>query len=193
MAIYAPGIRRGRHVQSVKRDVVAVLQLTAMVDMFTVLVVFLLQNYAVTEQFLPISEQIVLPQAKSVKALKPSYVVILSDGAVTLNQDVLGRLHEGEEAGGDKWVFAPLKEKVEELLKLAEQGGSSFLASQLKRISLDEEDENFKRKTPFRVTIQADESASFSSVKKIMFTLTEAGVKEMNFAVVKPPENLDKG
>ncbi len=192
MAIYAPGIRRGRHVQNTKRDVVAVLQLTAMVDMFTVLVVFLLQNYAVTDQILPISEKIALPQATEVKALKPSYVVILSNGVVTLNQEVLGLLHEGERGDDDKWVFAPLKKRVSELLRKASEGGSSFLISQLRRIQTDEQDEDFMRKTPFRVTIQADEAAKFASIKKIMYTLTEAGVREMNFAVIKTPEHLEK-
>ena len=193
MPIYAPGIRKGRYVQSTKRDVVAVLQLTAMVDMFTVLVVFLLQNYAVTDQILPISEKIILPQAKAVKELRPSHVVILSGGKVTLNQDVLGNLQgEGSGEGKDNWVFAPLKEKVQELLKQAKDGGENFLIAQLRRMNLDDKDENFAKRTPFRVTIQADESAKFASVKKIMFTLTEAGVKEMNFAVIKTPENLDK-
>ena len=45
MAIYVPGKRDRRGVRAgAKRNVVAVLQLTAMVDMFTVLVVFLLQK-----------------------------------------------------------------------------------------------------------------------------------------------------
>ena len=72
MPIHVPGKRaRGRQkVVGRKRNVVAVLQLTAMVDMFTVLVVFLLQNYASTNQILPITDQIALPKAAAVKELK---------------------------------------------------------------------------------------------------------------------------
>ena len=184
MPIYAPGIRRrGRHVQSSKRDVVAVLQLTAMVDMFTVLVVFLLQNYAVTDQILPISEKIVLPQAKEVKELKPSHVVLLSDGVVTLNETVLGALNK--ETSKDQWVFPPLKEKMEELLKISASGGSNFLLAQLRRVKADLQQEALVQQAPFRVTIQADGGTEFMALKKIMYTLTEAGVKEMNFAVTK--------
>ena len=186
MPIYAPGVRRGRYVQSTKRDVVAVLQLTAMVDMFTVLVVFLLQNYAVTDQILPISEKIALPQAKEVKNLKPSHVVILSDGIVTLNEDVLGALDE--QTSEEQWVFPPLKEKMEELLRISESGGSNFLLAQLRRVQKDSEDEGLVKNAPFRVTIQADEKTNFLDVKKIMYTLTDAGVKEMNFAVIRSPE-----
>lgn len=186
MPIYAPGIRRGRYVQSTKRDVIAVLQLTAMVDMFTVLVVFLLQNYAVTDQILPISEKLALPQAQEVKELKPSHVVILSEGKVTLNEDVLGVL--SEQTSAEQWVFPPLKEKMKELLEISESGGSNFLLAQLRRVQKDLEDESLVKNAPFRVTIQADEKTNFVDVKKIMYTLTDAGVKEMNFAVLKSPE-----
>ena len=187
MPIYAPGVRRGRHVKNTKRDVVAVLQLTAMVDMFTVLVVFLLQNYAATSQILPISEKIALPQAKQVRELKPSHVVILSKGVVTLNEDVLGPLKE--QTSEEQWVFPPLKQKMQELLEVAKSGGSNFLVAQLKRIQEDEEDEGLVREAPFRVTIQADEKTNFLEIKKIMFTLTDSGVKEMNFAVIKSPDS----
>ena len=186
MPIYAPGVRRGRYVQSAKRDVVAVLQLTAMVDMFTVLVVFLLQNYASTNQILPIAEKIDLPQAKEVKTLKPSHVVILSEGVVTLNENVLGLLNE--KTSEDQWVFAPLKEKMQELLKISRSGGSHFLLAQLRQVQ-ESEDEGLIRNAPFRVTIQADEKTHFLDVKKIMYTLTDAGVKEMNFAVIKTPDS----
>ena len=186
MPIYVPGIRqRGHHVQSFKRDVVAVLQLTAMVDMFTVLVVFLLQNYAVTNQILPISEKIALPQANEVKELKPSHVVVISDGIVTLNEELLGSL--SEQTSETEWIFPPLKEKMEELLQISRQGGSNFLLAQFKKMSGKQEDESLIKQAPFRVTIQADENAHFVELKKIMYTLTEAGVKEMNFAVIKTP------
>ena len=186
MPIYAPGVRRGRYVQSIKRDVIAVLQLTAMVDMFTVLVVFLLQNYAVTDQILPISEKLALPQAQEVKELKPSHVVILSEGKVTLNEDVLGVL--SEQTSEEQWVFLPLKEKMKELLEISESGGSNFLLAQLRRVQKDAADESLVKNAPFRVTIQADEKTNFVDVKKIMYTLTDAGIKEMNFAVLKTPE-----
>ena len=186
MPIYVPGIRKGRYVKSMKRDVVAVLQLTAMVDMFTVLVVFLLQNYAVTNQILPVSEKIELPKAEEVSDLKPSHVVILSDGVVTLNENALGPLSEG--TSETDWVYLPLKEKMEELLDIAQKGGSNFLLAQLRQIQKDSDNDSVVKQAPFRVTIQADEETNFMDIKKIMYTLTEAGVKEMNFAVIKEPD-----
>lgn len=187
MAIYAPGIRKGRRLANEKRDVIAVLQLTAMVDMFTVLVVFLLQNYATTNQILPISDQIVLPQAQQVKELRPSHVVILSKGEVIFNEDKLGLLKDGTST--DDWTYMPLKNKIEEILELAKDIDENIVVEQLKKMSLKQkEDPTLKQNMNFRVTIQADESVDFLDVKKIMYTLTEAGVKEMNFAVVQQPD-----
>ena len=186
MPIHVPGIRKGSYVKGAKRDVVAVLQLTAMVDMFTVLVVFLLQNYAVTDQILPLSERLALPQASSVKELKPSHVVILSEGNITLNTEDLGSL--ASETSTDKWVFEPLKTRMIALIKQSAEGREAFLISQLKKLKDTPEDEDKAKKAPFRVTIQADEETQFVLIKRIMFTLTEAGIKEMNFAVVKKPD-----
>ncbi len=43
-----------------------------------------------------------------------------------------------------------------------------------------------------KLTIQADEEVDFLTVKKIMYTATESGIEEINFAVIKKPtkENL---
>lgn len=187
MPIYAPGIRQGKRLKNMKRDVVAVLQLTAMVDMFTVLVVFLLQNYAVTDQILPISEKIALPKAEQVKDLRPSHTVLLSEGQVSLNTKPLGVL--AEHTSADQWVFGPLREQMSELIKQAEEGKNSFLASQIARLSPKKKQER-EKKASVRVTIQADEDAVFSDIKKVMFTLTAAGIQEMNFAVIKMPKKL---
>ena len=186
MPIYAPGIRYGKRLKNTKRDVVAVLQLTAMVDMFTVLVVFLLQNYAVTDQILPISEKIALPKAEQVKDLRPSHTVLLSEGQVSLNTKSLGVL--AEHTSAKQWVFGPLREQMSELIKQAEEGKNSFLASQIARLSPEKQER--EKKASVRVTIQADENAVFSDIKKVMFTLTAAGIQEMNFAVIKLPKKL---
>ena len=36
-----------------------------------------------------------------------------------------------------------------------------------------------------RITVQADKSVDFLTIKKVMFTLYEAGAAEINFAVMK--------
>ena len=171
MAIYVPGKRaKGRQkVLGAKRNVVAVLQLTAMVDMFTVLVVFLLQNYASTDQILPISDQIDLPQATSVKELKPSFVVVLSKDFLSFNEKKVSSFNEVKTS--QDWLISPLLEPVKEAIKK--------LTGEKSKVDGSE--------TPvqYKMTLQADKDIDFLSVKKVLYTLTEAGVQEINFAVVK--------
>ena len=86
MPIKVPGHRdrRGRKGGG-KRSAVAVLQVTAMVDMFTVLAVFLLQNYNTTGQVIQLSDDVELPQASAVKELSPSNVVVISQEEIKFN------------------------------------------------------------------------------------------------------------
>ena len=90
MPIKVPG-HRDRHgrMGGGKRSAVAVLQVTAMVDMFTVLAVFLLQNYNTTGQVIQLNDEVELPQAEAVKQLKPSNVVVISEEDIKLNNEVV--------------------------------------------------------------------------------------------------------
>ena len=174
MAIYVPGKRfRGRQkIVGGKRNVVAVLQLTAMVDMFTVLVVFLLQNYASTNQVLPISDQVALPKAAAVKELKPSFVVVLSKDSLSFNEKKVGTFQDVK--SNKDWVIVSLLEPVREAIERINKENN--------RVVKKDESE-----TPmqYKMTVQADKDIDFLSIKKVLYTLTEAGVQEVNFAVIK--------
>ena len=190
MAIYVPG-KRNRHgrATSAKRSAVAVLQLTAMVDMFTVLVVFLLQNYATTNQILPIEDSVALPDAASVRELKPSNVVVLDPAGVRVNNTQVETM-EAVKASED-WMLPAMKAKIEELIKEGELKKKT-LGAQLRQAVTDAKNDDGTKKEEevddFRkITIQADKLIDFLSVKKIMFTATEAGIYEINFAVIKKP------
>lgn len=177
MPIHIPGKRaRGRQkIFGTKRNVVAVLQLTAMVDMFTVLVVFLLQNYASTNQILPISDQIDLPQATSVKELKPSFVVVLSKDALSFNEKKVSTFVEVK--ANQDWLLVPLLEPVKEAIDKLNQENKS----------VSKKDASGMDVVPmqYKMTLQADKDIDFLSIKKVLYTLTEAGVQEVNFAVIK--------
>lgn len=190
MAIHVPGIRSRRGgVKSAKRSAVAVLQLTAMVDMFTVMVVFLLQNYASTNQVLPISDKVDLPSAMEVKELKPSNVVVISDEGISFNSEVIASFQDVKSQ--EDWLVQPLEAKVKAVIESGVAAKNS-LGQKIRQAvneaktqtSQEEEIDDF-----LKITIQADKTVDFLSVKKIMYTVTEAGVQEINFAVIKKPDD----
>ena len=181
MPIHVPGIRdrRNKRSNASKREVVAVLQLTAMVDMFTVLVVFLLQNYASTNQILPISDQVQLPKATSTAQLIPSLVVTFSTEGVLFNGKKMASFYEIQT---DKdWVIDKLRKNVsEEIENLKKQKQEEIVVTKK---------EGASRIFPYeKLTLQADENIDFLSIKKVMYTLTQAGIKEINFAVIQIKE-----
>lgn len=188
MAIHVPGKRdrRGR-VGGGKRNAVAVLQLTAMVDMFTVLVVFLLQNYATTGEVINLPKDVNLPKAGAVKELKPSNVVVISDDEIMLNNDVVARFADVKT--NEDWMVEPLRMGVEKLIQDGEADKSNIKNKFKQAVSDAKNGEEEDLVDEFRkITVQADKGVDFLTVKKIMYTVTEAGIYEINFAVIKKTE-----
>ncbi len=186
MPIHIPG-KRDRHnkaLGSTKRSVVAVLSLTAMVDMFTVLAVFLLQNYATTNQILFLPEKVELPEAAAVKELKPSNVVIVSKEGIFLNEKLIAPYMSVKEQSD--WLVETLKLGVEDLILKGEEEKKDLTKKIRQAVVEARIGDKLDELDKFRkMTIQADKLVDFLTVKKVMYTVTEAGVKEINFAVLK--------
>ncbi|WP_413292860.1 ExbD/TolR family protein [Bdellovibrio sp. HCB185ZH] len=190
MAIFRPGERHRYHnilsKKKGKRGVTAVLSLTAMVDMFTVLVIFLLQNYNTTGDILYMPKEVTLPKASSVKELKPAHVVTISNKEIVLDKDTVATFDEIQAAGPDDWNIPKLKEQLTLALAKSKADYEAKLQNKIKN-AVDQtkgqttDDANAWSK----VTIQADKGIDFLTVKKVMFTVTEAGAGEINFAVTK--------
>jgi biopolymer transport protein ExbD len=189
MPIHVPGLRKRGHRRRgpTKRKVVATLQLTAMVDMFTVLVVFLLQNYATTGQVIDIPKEVKLPNAATVKELKPANVVVISKEGILFNSVSVvdyRTVHEQED-----WMVNPLKDNLEKMIHDSEANEQS-LGNRI-RVAVTEAKQGGAAEPKVadyrKITIQADKDIDFLTIKKIMYTVTESGIFEINFAVIKRP------
>ena len=186
MPIHIPGVRdrHGRTRKGGKRSVVAVLSLTAMVDLFTVLVVFLLQNYNTTGEVLDIHDAVHLPSAGQVKDLRPSNVVVVSNDGIFLNDKKVANFLQIKEQSG--WMVEALKTNIEQLISEGELKKGSIsnrikdAVSEAKGVVKAKKMDRFRR-----MSIQADKEIDFLTIKKILFTVTEAGIYEINFAVLK--------
>jgi biopolymer transport protein ExbD len=187
MPIYAPGVRdrHNRTKKRGKRSIVAMLSLTAMVDMFTVLAVFLLQNYQTTGEAIELSDEVKLPRASQTKELKPAHVVMVSPKAVVLDKQVVADI-ELIKAQKD-WEIPSLAQALAERFKQAEEN-QKLLGLEKVRAAIDQNKPESQREKPEdlrRITVQADKSIDFLTIKKVMYTLYEAGATEINFAVLK--------
>src|ERR1700759_4199571 len=68
-----------------KKSGYAELNLTSMVDMLTILVVFLLQTFSASGELLTVQKNIVLPEATNYKDLEQAPIVAVSKDSVTLD------------------------------------------------------------------------------------------------------------
>jgi biopolymer transport protein ExbD len=189
MAIYRPG-RRFRYSKllsrvSNKRSVMVTLSLTAMVDMFTVLVIFLLQNYNSTGEVLFLPKEVSLPKAEKVKELKPAVVVTISNQSVFVDKNRV--ISYADVDVRTDWMIEPVKVEVQKMMEEARIKFESKLDSRLQKVMKSRN----REETPFaipdwkKVTVQADREINFKTIKKILYTVTEAGAGEINFAVTK--------
>jgi biopolymer transport protein ExbD len=192
MAIYAPGQKFRRHrllsKGNAKRSLVVALSLTAMVDMFTVLVIFLLQNYNQTGQIIEIPKGVMLPKAEVVKELEPSVVVSITPTAIMIDNEEVADIKQIR-ATSD-WMIPSLAERAMFYLKQAKMKYESALPVAVQRaLRTNQREQNQagqEVKDPWnRITVQADRALDFLTLKKVMYTLSESGVREINFAVLR--------
>ncbi len=188
MAIYTPG-KRDRHNRrrsSNRRNPVAVLSLTAMVDMFTVLLVFLLQNYKEQNVYLKFYKDVALPEASQIKELAPSHVITISKTEIRLDEMAVATYQEVAANPGPmiNKLYQPLSKMIAEEM----QPQKSFRGS-IRDLVRGGNSQQVDKKAG-KITIQADKGLDFGTVKKVMYTITEAGGIEMNFAVIRVNDQL---
>ncbi len=191
MAIFKPGEKYRYHRllsrRGSKRGVTAELDLTAMVDMFTVLVVFLLQNFNATGEVIFIPKEVTLPKAESTKELTPATVVTISSKEILLGDR--GVISFDEVKNQVEWNIPKLQEEVKLALEKARIEQESKLQNQVKNAVDKIKGQELEDRSWSKVTIQADKGIDFLTIKKVLSTVTEAGAGEISFAVTKVSES----
>jgi len=177
MAIQTPGKRYGKRLEKSKvfghgghgkKSTFADLLITPLVDMFVIIVLFLIANFSATGEVLMMKSDIHLPEAVNVKEIEAAPVVMVSAAQVTVDGNVLGRVEDlmhGEEGLLD---IPTLEERLREMKKQYVD---------LHRAANDTE--GFKGD----INIQASREVQFKIIKKVMFSCATAGYSNINFAV----------
>lgn len=142
----------------------AELNLTSMVDMLTILVVFLLQTFSASGELLTVQKNITLPEAQNWKDLEQAPVIAVAKDAVTLD----GRkVADAEQLNTDNSADFKITDLHDQLVTLKNN------------FKLLHPSENFAG----MVTVQADKNVDFKVLKKVMYTCAQAGYQNVNFAV----------
>lgn len=154
--------KRGYHA---KKSAVPELPLVSLIDMFTILVIFLLMNFSADGESFFIPKGVTLPLASNGKPLQSAPLISLSNKSVVLETaKVPGS--SGVSVNAD--ITGDLQGIVTALIDLKRD-----LSGRQK------EGEAFKG----QINIQADENLSLDLVKKVMKICVQNGWGSINFAV----------
>lgn len=145
------------------------INLVSMMDIFTILVFFLLVNSSEVE-VLPNAKDIVLPDSTAEEKARESVIVLLTDTQVLVQGRPVAELAAINASDGA--IIPELKAALED------QTGRAILATGGEDATADRE-----------VTIMGDREIPYSLLKKVMATCTAADYGRLSLAVLQKAEN----
>jgi biopolymer transport protein ExbD len=157
----------GGKMQKGRRSTNAELNVVAMVDMMTMLVIFLLQQFSSTGEVLYMQKDIKLPTAQHGQMIELAPVVAISAKEVVVTGVKVADITELDSDSGYLNIPA-LEERLRD-----EKKRWDFI---------HQSDPN--RKWDGMVNIQADQAVPFRIVKRVMFSAGVAGYFNLNFAAL---------
>jgi len=180
MPIVQPGKRPAKRLQKSKvfgarlihgrKGLNADLNVVPMVDMMTMLVIFLLQQFSATGEVLYMQKDIKLPDAQHGQTIEVAPVIAISAAEVVVTGQKVADVRELE---GD---LAPLHiQPLEERLR-DEKKRWDFI---------HQNDPDRDKAWRGDVNIQADVKVPFRVLKRVMFSAAQAGYVNVNFATLE--------
>ncbi len=144
------------------------LLLTPLIDMFVILVVFLIMNFSATGELVQVTKDITLPKASVQAQLERAPIIQVSPFTVVVEGFRVG---DSKDILEDPDLRVPaLTDKLQEMRKVDEMmhPGQAFKG---------------------QIIISADRDIEFKLVRKVMFAAADAGYTNVNYAVLMTAED----
>ena len=142
------------------------LQITSMMDMFTIILIFLLFCFSAKPETLHLSKNLSLPESVSPQDYQENIKVVLSQTGLQLEDEIIAQVKEGKIMG-----LNPRKLK------------ESCLYRQL--ISYREKADKLKQDEDHHILFLCDKGLPFKTINTIIKTAAMAGYPNFQFAVLK--------
>lgn len=141
------------------------LNLTALIDMFTILVVFLLKSYSAEGQLVTLSDALTLPESRADQTVELFLEIIVTNNAIVVDGDPIVYVDEAIRSEGN-----PIPVLVERLSDHLEY-------TRLMRGITDEKE--------MKVNIQGDVAVQAILLQRVMSSCAVAGYATQNLTVIK--------
>lgn len=148
-----------------RRDPTFTLRLTSMIDVFTILLVFLLKSYSAEGQIMSVSKDLSLPVSTSIKTPETSSIIMITEKMI---------LVDGRPLMSVKDAIESKNLRLENLYK-------DLRAKRLMSESVSQLTE--KMAFTGDITIQGDSKIPFEVLKRVMYTCGQVGYNNMLLAV----------
>jgi biopolymer transport protein ExbD len=145
------------------------LNLTSMIDMFTLMVVFLLKNYSAQGQLVTPAQGLLLPTSTIEKnagealSVKISQTTIMVENDIVIDEAAYKALMEQKD-----FLIEPLHKVLSEHAKSARESA-----------------ERFKTEFSGKISIQGDVVIPYNILTRVMYTCGQAGYPMMNLVVYR--------
>ncbi|MEY3211413.1 MAG: hypothetical protein RIT28_1894 [Pseudomonadota bacterium] len=156
------------------------LNITSMMDMFTIILVFLLKSYSTEDISVAASAEMQLPLSTSAVKPKLAVNVVVSKVGIIVDGVPLMALTKKPDESGREWIAVPDEEKKGQMItrlydRLLEK------AEQAKRIAeaTASEEHAFKGE----ILMQCDKELPFSVIREVMYTAGQAQFSNFRFVV----------
>ena len=164
-------MRNSRRIKRMSRNRVKItkMNLTSLMDVFTILVFFLLVNSGSVE-LVEAPKEVKLPESREESKPRETVVIFVSKDVVLVQGEIVARVNDilEEQEGAIGPINARLAELKQNIV------GPSTLA-----VAGSQE-----------VTILADKSVPFVVIRKIMSTCTDEGYENVSLAVIQKPTHV---
>jgi len=160
-------------VRKSKKDAGFTLQLTAMVDMFTIMIVFLLKSYDTSSLEVKNVDGLILPASITASTPKESMLLLVSKKGIFVNDTKVAAIENGKVAPKD--ISTSDEDYIEGLFK--------ELDKEAKKVEeLSKKNPNIK--FDGKILMQADKELDYGVLRKILYTATMAGYGDLRLAAL---------
>jgi biopolymer transport protein ExbD len=145
------------------------LMLTSMMDMFTIILIFLLCSFSETPETLKLDQNLQLPKSSSEREYAKTIKVILSKKELRLNDEVMATVSGGI---------------IQGLSDVQDLKTSSFF-QRLKTYYKSNKEDKSEAEHPTHLLLLCDKSHSFKTINAVIKTAGMAGYPNFQFAVLQ--------
>lgn len=159
---------RRRYQSPIKKNSSFTLNITSMTDMFTILLVFLLQNYSTSVVQIEPEKDLRLPSSASESNLVQGVKLILTKKYLKLDNKIIAEIESNDFKKSN--------------LESNDQSFIKPLHAELTAIAEKEKDKKFVNDGT--ILFQADRDLPYSTLKKVMYTSAMAGFPQLKLITI---------